>query len=65
MDRPKCSKEILTDHPRSALAGIAPTQTEVGSEQMSGKRLADLLLHQTSQELDIVFEGKTSASVDL
>ena len=61
----KCKQEIPMNHPQSALAGFAQTRLSGGSEQMSGKLLADLFLHQTSQELDIVFVGKTSACVDL
>ncbi len=53
------------NHPQSALAGFAQTRLSDGSEQMSGKRLADLLLYQTSQELDIVLVGKTSACINL
>ena len=56
---------MLVDHLRSTLAGIALTRTEIGSEQLRRKRLADLLLHQTGQELDIVLVGKTGACIDL
>ena len=53
------------DNLGSVLAEIALTRKEIGSEQLSGKRLTNLLLHQTCQELDVVFVGKASARVDL